>query len=1053
MGNCLFTLKTATGEEVIKDATEAELKKYLAKGGIAKLKQSGDVDVTIDFVERDINKDLSDKIKSFDESKLSDEDKKLLDLARKINSAKMNTKNLADLNKALDAFLKTGSFDGLGSVLDRQKVADNATAETVKIIKDSALRLNWVSETFERLRTLPTKLSAIVKGDDALAVVRVFTGLADHNRAYGSKDGFAGQVDKIFFEFGNLINKTKIAESLESQVKIGAVLDITQHKEGASKKDIQKEFEGRKKAMADGIANAKKESKPGSKYYKMHNDTIVAAEEVYNKYIKDSKTPEEALAKLTKAEKQVADFMLNEFKKIYPELDRLSRLYKGKSFDKFASYFPRVYIKPIGPDPSIDAKKLYQISDDQLEAATNGIGDMFSGESDPGLKSSQSTAFDQRTIEADQVPVGGIVNYNAIDVFQDNIRRQLYDLNTMATRSYMATVLNSQEFYDALGQDRDLLNVYRRAYIQRIQNERNALYRDSNQGVLDAISQTMSNIGNRIALGGIATPFFKQYVPTMVSTFINTSNNPELLYSTFSDIAQNGAAFRMLISKSPVSRRHAQEAQFINGQISAKDISKLKNTAKRRIKNWDEKMDAAFMSSLKFGDQTSAGVAFLTYYKQSLLNQGLIKSSADFDIVAEAANPNPLAMAFAEQRTSTTLNVNENVDRAARQIGGGWIPFVSFAVNSKANFAINFRKSFLGDISGKDRIDAGRKLAANISESISVNLVGASLRYAFLAGTTKVLTSIIAAAGSEDDKEKAQLVELINKYKQKAGERIFENVQKYIVADLISGQIAGNYTDAMVDDFTMVYNKVSASIKGEPVPPEDREYSMFEGLKLLGSRGIPVVSFATGLINLSSFFEQNDLFREQKFGYIDRNGKVAVSEDEKNVEKPEWSRAVYGAVGIANLMSSFTGSFAEVSAITRRLPQMVASAEKEIYGKNKNLANRFLPNKDNPYNYSSIDNEEATIGFLGEDYYLTPAQLQDLRAYKKKWLKDEGESEYKYLYDIVKEEGIPRPDLVADKQIKSMMKSVGMEYIIDKYLDATGEEYKLNLQKKSDVKE
>ena len=471
----------------------------------------------------------------------------------------------------------------------------------------------------------------------------------------------------------------------------------------------------------------------------------------------------------------------------------------------------------------------------------------------------------------------------------------------------MATVLNSQEFYDALGQDRDLLNMYRRAYIQRIQNEKLALYRDQNQDVLDAISRTMSNIGNRIALGGITTPFLKQYIPTMVSTFINTSNNPDLLYSTFSDIAQNGEAFRALISKSPISRRHAQEAQFINGQISAKDINNLKNTSKRMVKNWDEKMDAAFMSALKFGDQTSAGVAFLTYYKQSLLNQGLIKSSGDFDIVAEAANPNPIAMAFAEQRTSTTLNVNENVDRAAKQIGGGWIPFVSFAVNSKANFAINFRKAFLGDISGKDRIDASRKLAANISESISVNLVGATLRYAFLSGTTGVLTGLIGATGSDEDKNKVQLIELINKYKKKAGERIFDNVKNYIAADLITGQIAGNYTDAMVDDFTMVYNTVSASIQGKPIPPQERRFEIFEGVKLLGSRGIPLVSFGTGLINIFKFIEQNDLFREQKFGYIDRNGNVAVSEDDKNIEKPDWSRYVYGAVGLANLMGSVTG--------------------------------------------------------------------------------------------------------------------------------------------------
>lgn len=1050
MGNCLYTLKSADGKELIKDASEAELKKYLAKGGVATLKQSGDIDVSIDFIERDINKGLTQKINEYDGSNLSEADKKNLELVKKIDSSKMKTKDLDALNKSLSAFLTTGSFDGLGSLIDKQKVADNATKETVDTISKSTLKIAWATRQFERLRTLPTKLSALVKGDDALAVVRVFTGLADHNRAYGSVQGFAGQVDRVFGQLGQLLKSTGVYESLESQIKIGAVLDITQHKKGATPQEIQKEFEGRKKAMAEGIENAKIENKKGSEYYRANNETVSMSEEVYNKYVKDSKTPDELLAKLTKGEKKVANFMLGEFQKIRPELDRLSRLYKGKQFEDIQNYFTRVYLKPKGPTPSIEAKKLYQISDDDLESATSGMSDFFSGEFDPTIKSAQSTAFDERKLEADQLPSGSIVNYNAVDVFQDSIRRQLYDLNTMETRSYMATVLNSQEFYDSLNRDRDILNMYRRAYIQRIQNEKMSLYRQGNETELSVLDSTLRNIGNRIALGGIATPFLKQYIPTMVSTLINTSNNPNILYSSFSDIAENGDAFRKLIGKSPVSRRHTQEAQFLNGQVTAKDVNRIKNTLKRSVKNWDDKMDSVFMSALKYGDQTSAGLAFLSYYKQSLLNQGLIKDLSEFDIVAESANPNKIAMAFAEQRTATTLNVNENVDRAAQQIGGGWIPFVSFAVNSKANFVINARKAYA--LTGKDRVDAIRKLTANVSESISINLVGAALRYAFLAGTKTIITSVIAASGSEDDENKVALIDLFNKYAQKAGERIFENVNKYIIADLITGQIAGNYTDGMVDDFSSVFDNVSAKFSGKPVPPADKQFQEYEATKLLGARGIPIIALYKGLINLGNFVEPNDLFQQQKFGYIDRNGNVAVSEKDRDVEKPDWSRYVYGAVSLANLMSSVSGSFAEVSAITRRLPQIVASAEKDIYGKNKNLANRFLPNKDNPYNYSSIDNQDATIEFEGVEYYLNPAQLQDLRNYKKKWLKEFGEAEYKDTYQFLKSAGVKDADFFADKDVKEMAKDEGIVYIIDKYWDTESEDFALKLDKKEDVK-
>ena len=117
------------------------------------------------------------------------------------------------------------------------------------------------------------------------------------------------------------------------------------------------------------------------------------------------------------------------------------------------------------------------------------------------------------------------------------------------------------------------------------------------------------------------------------------------------------------------------------------------------------------------------------------------------------------------------------------------------------------------------------------------------------------------------------------------------------------------------------------------------------------------------------------------------------------------------------------------------------------------VANRFLPNDENPYSYSSVDNQEATIEFAGQDYYLTPAQLQDLRKHKKQWLKQEGEKEYKYFYDILKESGIPKPDVIADAEVKKMMDAIGDEYIIDTYLNTETEEYTLNLQKKSDVKE
>ena len=83
---------------------------------------------------------------------------------------------------------------------------------------------------------------------------------------------------------------------------------------------------------------------------------------------------------------------------------------------------------------------------------------------------------------------------------------------------------------------------------------------------------------------------------------------------------------------------------------------------------------------------------------------------------------------------------------------------------------------------------------------------------------------------------------MVNKYTKEAIDKNNKNAQKYIVQDLITGQIAGNYTDRMVEDVLELYNNSSASIMGKEPERAPRTFRQYEIFKMMGVYGIPIVN-------------------------------------------------------------------------------------------------------------------------------------------------------------------------------------------------------------------
>jgi hypothetical protein len=1021
-----------TKGDVISDAKKAKLQEIV---------DMGDAELT------KIIDGKTQKMKEKDTTDMPEDQKATFDAVTNIDKSKLNSNQLIQLNEMIDKYNETGKFFDKGNTIeDLYKIQESATPETLGTIKEGSLKINGLTEAIEKGITLPTKIQAITANENFAAVIRVFTGLGEHIKQYGSVKGFGGEMDKTFNEFSKLLKKTKIDQSYESQLKIGVVNDLVQHTEGMTPEQVQLEFLGRKKALANGIAEGKKQMAASKKYAKKNGKAIEILQNIYNKYIEKANTPEDVKNILTKGESDVRNFMLAKFAGMTDGLNNLSRVYKGKEFDKINQYFPRMYVRPDVMNPK-SGKNIKGISSNLTDLA-----EFASDSPEMKLDQSKSTAFDERTLEKDMLPEEKIVNYNALDVFQDNYRRQAYDLYTMKSRSYMSKVLNSPEFLEALNGDKDLLGFYQDAYIQRIKNEKSELRRAADGNLLSDLGTFFRNTGNRDALGGLGTPFVKQYGPTLASLMINTGDTPQAMFQAFRQSVINNKAYIELTNISPISRRSKQNTQFLNGEMSAKDVKDVANIFRRAVKGWDETMNTAFMSALKNGDQRSSRVAWVTYYMKNMVDRGKYKDFNDFDIEAEAKNPDPIASQYAEQMTSTTLNVNENVDRAARQLGGGWLPFISFSVNAKANLLTNVGKIITsnGSLSARDKVRIGQRVAAHVAEIVAINNISAFQRKIFIAGSGLALKALIGAtAGNEEDDKTVKLLETVNKYTKEAIDKNNKNARKYIVQDLITGQIAGNYTDRMVEDLLELWNVSSAAIMGKEPTRAPRTFRQYEIFKLMGVYGIPIINAFNGLENISKFAEPSSVYRQQKFGYIDPYDKIKLEDNKEDFERPDWARYSQGAVGLANFMAFLSGSFSEVSSITRRLPQITGGMEKEMYGNDRNLESKFLKDQSSPYGYTRLEDDQATIRVDEESYYLKPEQLKEWKKFKAQALSEVTKEEILELIKELKEAGYPNPKMEADKRLNVHANKEARGAILDKYVDANDN---ILLDKKDEVK-
>jgi hypothetical protein len=959
-----------------------------------------------------INEVLRDEISDFDTSELDKDDLELFNAINEIDISKLSDKDLKFLNYSLNNFIENGSFDGVGAfILSKYKYQRDINKQGVRaLIDNTILKINSLGRFIQQRGSLDTVLNSLFSNTKAIAAIRFVSGFGDWSNKYGAKTGFKGKLKTNLDEVSDILKKTGVDKSLESQIKLGAILDITQYDTRITPEEIQAEFEGRKEAMLTSIERSEAELEKSDNWKREREDIIKAEREAYDKYVKDAKTPQELIDKLTDNEKAVRDVLLKKFSDMAEAQEKLVRTYKNEEFDKKDNYFPRAYIP---------------LTDSQLKSediTINSLIDNAGFRSTGNIQTTQSTTFKNRVLKGAQVKKNNVVNYNVIDVFQDQYRKQLYDLETYKERFHTYSTISSPEFLELLGGNKDVLMAIHNSFVNRYANEVTSLQSAKDTNLIQDIGNLVTSSAVRSSIGGLGIPYIKQYAATMASVICNL--NPNIWLQAISVIAKNGDAFHKFIENSPVSLRHDQEVATTGGNISAKDLKKISSSVRRKVQGLNDISDKVLMKSLVTGDQSSAGLAYLSYYIKNLQDRGIIKSVLDFDINKASENPDKIAQQFAEQETATSLNINEAVNKPANPLFKN-LAFVNFAINSKLNAAINVGKLIEanGVMSPNERLQALRKIGAHVGETYAFNKVGQLIRYVGYAGAASLFGSLIK--GSDDDEETKDKIKL---YLDKTFNTLIENNEKnsetYFYHDLLFGQIGETWAKPITEHATNAFSNLYYNIKGDDENSKGSLYTTKEAaqtaLSVLGVKGIAIsnaIDLTTGANDLYTM-SSDTRFRMNKFGYVNALDDKVIPLADINKKAPSFAKYAQSASFLSQVLSFTTGSPKELQIFTNRIPTINKSIITGMYGKDKKVVtekerySKLEPTEFKGKKYY-VEDKFSNVEFGGVEYILNTEQTAKRIKYKNEVVQSIYNNWMKMLPKALKEN---RPDFI--KQLK-----------------------------------
>lgn len=864
---------------------------------------------------------------------------------KEVDLAGLSDKDLRLYNIAVNNLLLNGKLNGIGAIITTaRKQQSFANRVRIAAVKASTRAVSKLAD-WENWASVPSQLKATSNNDRGLAKFYVITGLSGVKNGYVRANKRVSVVEKAI---GDIIKKNKeLRNSPRRQLEVAIFADLNQYDAGATQAEIKEGFDGRKTALLETIDRLKVKSTNDVRFKKSHANYIELLEGIYDS-IKDFNSIDDI--KLDGDQKELYTYMRDFYDSIQEDTRLNAEVYNNIDFKPVENYFPRTY-NHVDDLFGANAEK-------QMETKII-TGAEFYSKAD--LKKEEAGTKKSRTIKGSELPLDKVINLDLVSNFLNTTRKILYDIETQPDRHYAANVTTDAMAMRELTSDDSVVEITKRVALQLVHNQRLGILPQHAKTLLKAAGEFYRGSANRYALGGLFQGP-KQIASAYVTTLASLGNNAAFLPASIHDLIFNNEAANKLMEGLPISIRESEKAALTHIDIKESDVSKLNKSLEKHMvrifDGWNDFADHVSLSPLVWGDAVSAKASWMAFYKDYLVREGVIKSIEDFNLENESNNRNDDAAEYAEQMTSTTLNINERTLQPKSKLGG-FFPFMSFALNAKINLAMDIARASRKGVPNDERIKAARMVVGHIASSVALNGIGWAVRTAMINQAVNMVSGFIG-----DDDEDKKIQEYLQLLRGETIERNNANSIGYIIKDVAIGGILAPLTDP-------VYSGIKGWITG------DKEYSRpADVIALLGIYGIPIHA-ATALgekaVNLLT---SDDQFVRERFGIESADGsKVYIPKDDRDEKRPEWAKKSIALAFAINAVQVGTSiSSQELGALARRIPGIVKKLEDKKYGAKRK------------FDAANIEKEFAEITKDEKTYVLNEEQIAFRKKMKADWL-------------------------------------------------------------------
>jgi hypothetical protein len=610
--------------------------------------------------------------------------------------SKLNANELVMLNNGLDNLANYGDFGGLGNIatkMDKNKALDEMPSFKKKELGDFAKKVksftNWIDALSlgEKKTIAGVRKTIIGHWENRVPFVktqhdRVTEGV--HNIIVKNKLKSQDSIDLGVYSFLNdydpnakeqdqkelLKNLIEQTEALYARTFDDAIT------EGRAFRKMQYE---RDKAEKTAMALKKFGLVDG---YEIKDNKIV-----FDKGW-DKKTPDIDGIKLSKGQQELYDYMQKSLGVLSDKVIENIRRYRNENVQRTENYNPRQPIFYATQAPSelndpFDTVKSRFISKTQFGRAKGRAESLLS-------------------------PTDGYYDMDVFHTFSQGHFENLMMAEAAYEYSYIANLINDNSgiIIDKLGESfyKAMLNAQdgQIPYIIKTDNNYGTLprnYKSNLRKVGDAV------IKNTIE--GVLKNYnqaFKQTLPSWVNMYVSA---PEATFATHRIMttgdAATKAAIRKILMNSTISHRVLQGEKYLEKTYLNIEDNELLS----KLSNVSDKVKKAMGSNvLEYTDNIVSQQAFITGYVKYLLDEGIVKSANDINLVKEAKRPNRNALAFAETFASRINSESSHAykGRALRddRIGIAYL-LQSFNVNAH-QAALSAARTL-----GSDKTDAATK--------------------------------------------------------------------------------------------------------------------------------------------------------------------------------------------------------------------------------------------------------------------------------------------------------------------------------------------------------